>query len=116
MSGLGRMHLTQYPLRYYAKLNMAGPKVSFNLSHVCLLYLRGRRGVASVPRSSDSKQTCMFLTVFSVHDGRGKNPSAFEITTFNGIKRTHFYPTQGPRRDLARTLERGWGRTVVPSS
>ena len=79
MSGLGRTHLTQYPLRYYAKLNMAGPKVSFNLSHVCLLYLRGRRGVASVPRSSDSKQTCMFLTVFSVHDGRGKNPSSFEI-------------------------------------
>ena len=71
---------------------MAVQKVSVNLSYMCLRDLAERRGVASVPRSSDCKQKCVFMMVFSVHDGRSKNPSSFEITELFGLKRTYLTP------------------------
>ena len=79
---------------------MAVQKVYFNLSYMCLRDLGERRGVASVPRSSDCKQKCVFLMVFPVQDGRSKNPSSFEITEFNGLKRTYVTPLRAQRARL----------------
>ena len=49
-------------------------------SHVCLRCLCEKRGVASVRRSGDSKETSTFTPDLFVRDGRSKDPSLSEIT------------------------------------